>query len=72
MIDASTSSLYPNYNPAEDKILMNIKSLDEAISAKEFSKNYSCDYSLVIQLLNEEKIKGIIPPTNRPAKTSAL
>ena len=58
MINASSSALYPNYNPAEDKILINIKSLDKTMSAKEFSKNYSCDYALVIQLLNEEKIKG--------------
>ncbi len=58
MIETVTSSLYPNYNPLENKILMKVKTLDKVMSAKEFSKNYSCNYSLVIQLLTEKKIKG--------------
>ncbi len=58
IMNTSTSLLYPDYNPAKDKILINIQSLDKAISAKDFSDKYACDYSLVVQLLDEEKIKG--------------
>jgi len=58
VIDTSVSSLYPKYDPAKDKILINIESLDKTMPAKEFSDKYSCDHSLVIQMLIDKKIKG--------------
>ena len=58
MIDAVTSSLYPNYHPLQDKILMKVNALDRVMSAEEFSKKFSCDYSLVIKMLTNKKIQG--------------
>ena len=58
IIETATSSLYPNYNPLEDKILMKAKTLDKAMTAEEFSENYSCNYLLVIKMLTEKKMEG--------------
>ena len=58
MIETVTSSVYPNYNPLVDRILINAKALNKTMSAEEFSKKYSCDYSLVIEMLATKKIQG--------------
>ncbi len=58
IIDTVTSSLYPDYHPLEDKILMKVNTLDRVMSAEEFSKTFSCDYSLLIKMLTNKKIQG--------------
>jgi len=58
VIETVTSSVYPNYNPSADRILINAKALNKTMSAEEFSKKYSCDYSLVIEMLTDKRIQG--------------